>query len=197
MDLDRFKAVNDTLGHPAGDLLLQMVARRLEQVVGDVGLVGRLGGDEFQILLPGIDARDRLASLAGEIITTLSRPYDIHGNEVTIGCSIGIAIAPEDGADSQTLIRNADLGLYAAKGPGAASIVSMPRRCWRARAAASGWRRICASPSRRASSTSPINPSCRPATPRSSASRRCCAGVIRPRATSPRRSSSRSPRNAG
>jgi len=118
MDLDRFKAVNDTLGHPAGDLLLQLVARRLEQVVGDVGLVGRLGGDEFQILLPGIDARDRLASLAGEIIATLSRPYDIHGNEVTIGCSIGIAIAPEDGDDSQTLIRNADLGLYAAKGAG-------------------------------------------------------------------------------
>ncbi len=118
MDLDRFKAVNDTLGHPAGDLLLQLVARRLEQVVGDVGLVGRLGGDEFQILLPGIDSRDRLASLAKEIIVTLSRPYDVHGNEVTIGCSIGIAIAPEDGADSQTLIRNADLGLYAAKGDG-------------------------------------------------------------------------------
>lgn len=118
MDLDRFKAVNDTLGHPAGDLLLQLVARRLEQVVGDVGLVGRLGGDEFQILLPGIDARDRLSALANEIIATLSRPYDVHGNEVTIGCSIGIAIAPEDGEDSQTLIRNADLGLYAAKGDG-------------------------------------------------------------------------------
>ncbi|WP_230481143.1 putative bifunctional diguanylate cyclase/phosphodiesterase [Sphingomonas sp. Leaf21] len=118
MDLDRFKAVNDTLGHPAGDLLLQQVARRLEQVVGDVGLVGRLGGDEFQILLPGIDARDRLASLANEIIAALSHPYDIQGNEVTIGCSIGIAIAPQDGADSQTLIRNADLGLYAAKGDG-------------------------------------------------------------------------------
>ncbi|MCT8001401.1 EAL domain-containing protein [Sphingomonas sanguinis] len=118
MDLDRFKAVNDTLGHPAGDLLLQQVARRLERVVGDVGLVGRLGGDEFQILLPGIDARDRLASLANEIIATLSHPYEIQGNEVTIGCSIGIAIAPQDGADSQTLIRNADLGLYAAKGDG-------------------------------------------------------------------------------
>ncbi|WP_267435418.1 EAL domain-containing protein [Sphingomonas sp. GM_Shp_1] len=118
MDLDRFKAVNDTLGHQAGDLLLQQVARRLERVVGDVGLVGRLGGDEFQILLPGIDARDRLASLASEIIATLSHPYDIQGNEVTIGCSIGIAIAPHDGADSQTLIRNADLGLYAAKGDG-------------------------------------------------------------------------------
>lgn len=118
MDLDRFKAVNDTLGHQAGDQLLQQVARRLERVVGDVGLVGRLGGDEFQILLPGIDARDRLAMLAERIIAALSRPYDIQGNEVTIGCSIGIAIAPHDGEDSQTLIRNADLGLYAAKGDG-------------------------------------------------------------------------------
>lgn len=118
MDLDRFKAVNDTLGHQAGDLLLQQVARRLERVVGDVGLVGRLGGDEFQILLPGIDARDRLALLAEGIIAALSRPYDIQGNEVTIGCSIGIAIAPHDGEDSHTLIRNADLGLYAAKGDG-------------------------------------------------------------------------------
>ncbi|WP_294270064.1 EAL domain-containing protein [uncultured Sphingomonas sp.] len=118
MDLDRFKAVNDTLGHQAGDLLLQQVARRLERVVGDIGLVGRLGGDEFQILLPGIDARDRLAMLADRIIAALSRPYDIQGNEVTIGCSIGIAIAPHDGEDSHTLIRNADLGLYAAKGDG-------------------------------------------------------------------------------
>ena len=87
-------------------------------MVGDVGLVGRLGGDEFQILLPGIDARDRLALLAEGIIAALSRPYDIQGNEVTIGCSIGIAIAPHDGEDSHTLIRNADLGLYAAKGDG-------------------------------------------------------------------------------
>lgn len=118
MDLDRFKAVNDTLGHQAGDLLLQQVARRLEQTVGDVGLVGRLGGDEFQIVLPGIDQRERLSSLATDIIATLSRPYDIQGVEVTIGCSIGIAIAPHDGDDSQALIRNADLGLYAAKGDG-------------------------------------------------------------------------------
>ncbi|WP_314375137.1 EAL domain-containing protein [Sphingomonas paucimobilis] len=118
MDLDRFKAVNDTLGHQAGDLLLQQVARRLEQTVGDVGLVGRLGGDEFQILLPGIDQRERLSALATGIIATLSRPYDIQGVEVTIGCSIGIAIAPHDGDDSQALIRNADLGLYAAKGDG-------------------------------------------------------------------------------
>ncbi|MGE7207058.1 putative bifunctional diguanylate cyclase/phosphodiesterase [Sphingomonas sp. NPDC019816] len=118
MDLDRFKAVNDTLGHQAGDLLLQQVARRLEETVGDVGLVGRLGGDEFQILLPGIDQRERLSALATAIIASLSRPYDIQGVEVTIGCSIGIAIAPHDGDDSQALIRNADLGLYAAKGDG-------------------------------------------------------------------------------
>ncbi|MGP7795986.1 EAL domain-containing protein [Sphingomonas sp. CLY1604] len=118
MDLDRFKAVNDTLGHQAGDALLKQVAQRLQRTVGDAGLVGRLGGDEFQVLLPGLDNRDTLASLAKELIGALSQPYFIAGVSVSIGCSIGIAIAPHHGEDAEELIRNADLALYAAKADG-------------------------------------------------------------------------------
>ena len=118
MDLDRFKAVNDTLGHQAGDLLLKQVAQRLTRVVGDAGLVGRLGGDEFQVVLPGIDQRDTLSALSRELILALSQPYFISGASVAIGCSIGIAITPQHGKDSETLIRNADLALYAAKADG-------------------------------------------------------------------------------
>ena len=118
MDLDRFKAVNDTLGHQAGDELLKQVAQRLQRIVGDAGLVGRLGGDEFQVLLPGIDRPEALAALARELIAGLSQPYFVLDTSVTIGCSIGIAIAPQDGENAEALIRNADLALYAAKADG-------------------------------------------------------------------------------
>ncbi|TKD52815.1 putative bifunctional diguanylate cyclase/phosphodiesterase [Sphingomonas baiyangensis] len=118
LDLDRFKAVNDTLGHQVGDLLLQQVAQRLQRVVGESGLVGRLGGDEFQVMLPEESNRDRLGELARTIIAQLSQPYFLAGSSVTIGCSIGVAIAPEDGHDAETLVRSADLALYAAKADG-------------------------------------------------------------------------------
>ncbi|MBX9797046.1 MAG: EAL domain-containing protein [Sphingomonas sp.] len=118
LDLDRFKAVNDTLGHQTGDALLKQVAQRLLRAVGDAGLVGRLGGDEFQVILPGENEADRLPDLAREIIGSLSQPYSIGGNTISIGCSIGVAIAPQDGRDSETLVRNADLALYAAKADG-------------------------------------------------------------------------------
>jgi len=118
LDLDRFKVVNDTLGHQTGDTLLKKVGQRLLRSVGDVGLVGRLGGDEFQVLVPGESNIDRLSDLARDIISSLSQPYSIDGASITIGCSIGIAIAPNDGDNSETLIRNADLALYAAKAEG-------------------------------------------------------------------------------
>jgi diguanylate cyclase (GGDEF)-like protein len=118
LDLDRFKEVNDTMGHPAGDALLRQVAQRLQRLVGTQGKVGRLGGDEFQIILPGETDKGRLAKLAGAIIFSLSEPYVIDGSQVIIGASVGIALAPADGGNTETLIRNADLALYAAKADG-------------------------------------------------------------------------------
>ncbi len=118
LDLDRFKHVNDTLGHPAGDALLTQVARRLETAVGSVGRVGRLGGDEFQILIAGEMERTRLSAIAKDIIHSLSQPYSIDGQRVVIGVSVGIAVAPDHGTDSEELVRNVDLALYAAKDGG-------------------------------------------------------------------------------
>ncbi len=118
LDLDRFKAVNDTLGHPAGDALLKQVAERLRQVVDKSGEIGRLGGDEFQILLPDIDDRGRLGELSSKIIDMLSQPYSLGENRCVIGASVGIAIAPYDGVEPGELVRNADLALYAAKDGG-------------------------------------------------------------------------------
>ena len=119
IDLDRFKLVNDTLGHPAGDELLKQVASRLQRVVVEKGCeIGRLGGDEFQIMLPDIDDRGRLGEIAKTIITMLSQPYQIDGSRCVIGASIGIAIAPYDGVNSEELVRSADLALYASKGGG-------------------------------------------------------------------------------
>ena len=118
LDLDRFKQVNDTLGHPAGDALLKQVSQRLERTVGEMGRVGRLGGDEFKVIIPGRIEKQRLTYLAQEIIHQLSQPYSIEGHQVIIGASIGISAAPENGDTAEELIRNADLALYAAKDAG-------------------------------------------------------------------------------
>jgi len=118
IDLDRFKNVNDTLGHPTGDALLREVADRLKSVMGNHGQVGRLGGDEFQAVLPGADDIGLLESLARTLIEQVSRPYIIEGNKVTIGASAGIAIGDPGRASADALVRNADLALYAAKAAG-------------------------------------------------------------------------------
>jgi diguanylate cyclase (GGDEF)-like protein/PAS domain S-box-containing protein len=118
LDLDRFKHVNDTMGHPAGDALLKQVAQRLERAVGQMGRVGRLGGDEFEVIVAGHVERKVLGDLATEIIQSLSQPYLIDGQRVVIGASVGIALSPDDGVTSEELIRNADLALYAAKDGG-------------------------------------------------------------------------------
>ncbi|MFN3862853.1 MAG: EAL domain-containing protein [Erythrobacter sp.] len=118
LDLDRFKQVNDTLGHPAGDALLTQVAQRLERVIGAEGRCGRLGGDEFKIIIPGERSPEELAAIAKDIIALLSQPYTISGQTVVIGVSVGIARAPIDGTTSEELIRSVDLALYAAKDAG-------------------------------------------------------------------------------
>lgn len=118
LDLDRFKQVNDTMGHPAGDALLQQVAERLRNVVGERGEIGRLGGDEFQIILPDLDDRGKLGDLAEKIIQIVSQPYPIDDKRAIIGTSVGVAIAPYDGLDRDELTRASDLALYAAKNGG-------------------------------------------------------------------------------
>jgi diguanylate cyclase (GGDEF)-like protein len=118
MDLDRFKAVNDTLGHPAGDTLLRLVSLRLQEVIGDAGQVGRLGGDEFEVVLPSTSDRTELSKLAQGIIDSLSRPYTINGTAVSIGASVGIVTSDYDDRTSDDLMRDADLALYAAKAAG-------------------------------------------------------------------------------
>lgn len=115
LDLDRFKHINDTMGHPAGDELLKQVAERLKSTVTDKGEVGRLGGDEFQVLLPDLDDRGTLGELANRIVQSLSQPYLINGRRAIIGTSVGIAIAPYDGVTADELTRAADMALYAAK----------------------------------------------------------------------------------
>lgn len=118
LDLDYFKGVNDSLGHPVGDALLIEVAERLRATVGDTGLVARLGGDEFAVVIAPTPAPDILGDLSRMIVETLSQPYEIKGHNILIGASIGIAIAPADAADPDSLLKNADLALYRAKGDG-------------------------------------------------------------------------------
>jgi len=118
IDLDRFKNVNDTLGHPIGDALLRQVADRLKSVMGEHGQVGRLGGDEFKAVLPGTVDIGLLESLARTLIEQVSRPYSIEGHRILIGASVGIAIGDPGRACADSMIRDADLALYAAKGAG-------------------------------------------------------------------------------
>jgi diguanylate cyclase (GGDEF)-like protein len=118
LDLDRFKQVNDTMGHPAGDELLRQVAERLRNIIGDRGEIGRLGGDEFQVILPDLDDRGKLGALASKIIQIVCQPYPIDGKRAIIGTSIGIAVAPYDGLDKDEIVRASDLALYAAKNGG-------------------------------------------------------------------------------
>jgi diguanylate cyclase (GGDEF)-like protein len=118
VDLDRFKAVNDTLGHPVGDELLRKVAGRLRTAIRQTDMLARLGGDEFAAWIPASDDSDVLARLAGRIIDLLGRPFLIEGMQVNIGASLGIAVAPQDGTTYEALMKTADLALYSAKASG-------------------------------------------------------------------------------
>jgi diguanylate cyclase (GGDEF)-like protein/PAS domain S-box-containing protein len=114
-DLDRFKNINDSLGHQVGDLLLQAVAERLLHCVRRGDTVSRVGGDEFILILPGIREASAAAQVARKALQSLSRPYLIEGHEISITPSIGISVYPDDGADIDTLVRNADAAMYEAK----------------------------------------------------------------------------------
>lgn len=115
LDLDRFKEVNDTLGHPIGDALLRAVTERLQDEVRETDTLSRLGGDEFAIVQSGAELPGDARALAGRLVAALSRPFQIEGHQVVIGTSIGIALAPGDGNDPDALLKAADLALYRAK----------------------------------------------------------------------------------
>ncbi len=115
LDLDRFKSVNDTFGHPTGDLLLQGVAERLLNCVREVDTVSRLGGDEFVVLLAGLERPEQAAVMARRIGSALAKPFDLDGQSVTVGSSIGIAFTPQDATSGIALLKRADIALYRAK----------------------------------------------------------------------------------
>lgn len=118
IDMDRFKAVNDTLGHAAGDKLLVDVAQRLGEIVRGSDIVARLGGDEFVVVLTEVEGAAAVARVAEKILQSLGKPYAIGGNEVHSTPSIGVAFFPTDGTDSTTLMKNTDTAMYHAKGKG-------------------------------------------------------------------------------
>lgn len=118
IDLDRFKAVNDSLGHLIGDRMLAEVASRLKSLMGEGELCGRLGGDEFAIVLRDASDRRRIDTLAKTVIAALSQPYKIDNHVLYVGASVGSAIGPRDGRKVEELLRNADLALYRAKDEG-------------------------------------------------------------------------------
>lgn len=118
LDLDRFKAINDSLGHDAGDELLQEISRRLGHSVRESDTVARLGGDEFVVLLPEIIEQEQISHVANKILAAVSAPFTLVGQEFRITVSIGIARYPADGEDEQTLMKHADVAMYHAKEEG-------------------------------------------------------------------------------
>lgn len=122
LDLDRFKEVNDTLGHPVGDELLKLVAERIKGVVRECDVVARMGGDEFTMLLDDIPDYDAAGVVAEKLTTTLAEPINVNGSELNVSASVGIAVYPENGDTPVALMQKADMALYAAKARGAGCI---------------------------------------------------------------------------
>jgi diguanylate cyclase (GGDEF)-like protein len=118
LDLDHFKEVNDTLGHPTGDEVLKAAATRLRTCAPETDLVARIGGDEFAILQAAAERPETSSQLASRIVDSINAPFDIEGKHIVIGTSIGIALAPADGRDPDQLLKNADMALYLAKTDG-------------------------------------------------------------------------------
>jgi diguanylate cyclase (GGDEF)-like protein len=121
LDLDHFKSINDTLGHPIGDELLTAVASRLRECVAETDTVARLGGDEFAIIQTAVERTADVTKLAGRVLEAISEPFDLGGHHVVTETSIGIAMAPNDGSEPDRLLKSADLALYGAKANGRGS----------------------------------------------------------------------------
>jgi diguanylate cyclase (GGDEF)-like protein len=118
IDLDHFKKINDSLGHAAGDRLLVGAAERMKDLLREVDTLARLGGDEFIIVLAGPHTPDSVTGVAVRVVESLSQPYQLGGSTAHSGCSVGVALFPDDGEDAPTLIRHADMAMYAAKREG-------------------------------------------------------------------------------
>lgn len=118
LDLDRFKNINDSLGHAAGDELLVLVTERVKEAVGSKNTVARFGGDEFTILINQLDSTDELNGIAERLIAAVRRPMDIKGHQLQISVSLGISLYPDDGDESEVLMKNADTAMYSAKEEG-------------------------------------------------------------------------------
>ncbi len=118
LDLDRFKNVNDTLGHPIGDKLLVAVAERLQHLIRREDTIARLGGDEFTVLLESVNQQNSAALVAEKIVERLTDPFDIDDHQLRIGTSVGISLYPSDGTDATTLVKHADAAMYQAKHAG-------------------------------------------------------------------------------
>lgn len=118
IDLDHFKGVNDTLGHPSGDALLKSVAKRLRGILREPDVVARLGGDEFAIIQSGVRTETQATKLAKRVLRVIGEPHHVLGRKVSVGASIGIALAPSQGREADELLKNADLALYRAKASG-------------------------------------------------------------------------------
>jgi len=122
IDLDDFKTVNDTLGHAAGDRLLEAVAKRVRAAIRDADVLCRLGGDEFTVILGTIESAEEAAAISERILAAIQRPFNLAGHEASVGSSIGISLYPADGLDADTLVRHADLAMYRAKELGKQSV---------------------------------------------------------------------------
>ena len=128
MDLDRFKEVNDTLGHHSGDLLLKQIGPRLRSILRESDTIARLGGDEFGILLPNVSDRPAAVQVADKIKRALDLPFEIQGLKLNIEASIGIAFSPDHGRDVETLIQRADVAMYVSKGSGSGYAIYAPEQ---------------------------------------------------------------------
>jgi diguanylate cyclase (GGDEF)-like protein len=196
IDLDRFKEINDSLGHAAGDQVLVDCAERLRDCVRETDLVARLGGDEFAILLTGMTRAGDVQALCERILASLADPMNVEGTETVVGASIGVALIPGDGSDAARVLQNADIALYRAKFDGRNRAcyfeAGMDKRLRRRKELETALRMR----SWPGSSRSTISRRSRSIPQRWSASRRCSAGGTPNAARLPQRNSFLSPRRA-